>query len=119
MNKKLLTMIVLTFAISLAACTKNAPAPPPAPSGETAGNTGNQGAVTVDVQAIYKQNCVSCHGANLSGGEGPNLQKAGARLSADQIADKIANGAGGMLAFKGTLQNEEIHALVQWLASNK
>jgi cytochrome c551 len=114
-NKLLLTMLALTFAISVAACARNAPAPAPAPSPAPSGGA----AGTVDAQAIYKQNCVSCHGTDMSGGIGPNIQNVGARLSAAEMTARITNGGGGMPPFRGTLKEEEIAALVQWLASHK
>jgi mono/diheme cytochrome c family protein len=55
----------------------------------------------------------------MEGGAGPNLQKVGARLSVDQISATITNGRGGMPPFKGTLKDNEIHALSEWLAANK
>jgi cytochrome c551 len=87
----------------------------------TGGAANNGGAATVDAQAIYKKNCVSCHGDNLEGKVGPNsnIAKVGSRLQADQIAAVIANGRGGMPSFKGRLQDAEIGALADWLAAKK
>lgn len=73
----------------------------------------------VNAEAIYKSNCVTCHGADLSGAVGPNLQKVGARLSKDQISATIANGGAGMPAFKNTLKDSEIAALADWLSTKK
>ncbi|UUZ90906.1 cytochrome c [Paenibacillus sp. P25] len=70
------------------------------------------------VQALYKQTCISCHGGNLEGRVGPatNLQKVGTKLSKEQIAKQIANGGGGMPAFGTKLKPEEVEALAAWLA---
>jgi cytochrome c551 len=104
----------------MGACSKNAPAPPaPIASAGPTNNAGNQGGTGVSAQAVYKQNCVTCHGVNLEGGVGPNLQKVGARLNVDQITARITNGGGGMPPFKGTLKDNEINALAVWLATNK
>lgn len=77
------------------------------------------GGGTVNVEAIYKSNCVTCHGADLAGGSGPSLQKVGARLSKDQIAAKIANGGAGMPPYNNTLKDNEIAALAEWLSTKK
>ncbi|RKD25735.1 cytochrome C oxidase Cbb3 [Ammoniphilus oxalaticus] len=63
--------------------------------------------------------CVSCHGADMSGGGGPPLTDVGSRLSADEIKDVIVNGAGIMSAgmFDGT--DEELDQLVEFLAEQK
>jgi cytochrome c551 len=119
MRKIWFTMISMFLVLSMAACGRQAPAPSDNTGGTTGGNAGNQGAVAVDAQAIYKQNCVSCHGVDLSGGVGPNLQHVGARLSEAQITDRIRNGGGGMPPFNGTLKDPEIAALAAWLAAKK
>ncbi|WJH36725.1 cytochrome c [Paenibacillus sp. CC-CFT747] len=67
---------------------------------------------------MFKANCTGCHGADLQGRMGPSssLVKAGARRSAEQIAEQIANGGGGMLPFKDKLTKEEIRSLAEWLS---
>lgn len=90
-----------------------------------AGNTGTTNGGTGDTaaagngEATFKANCVSCHGNNLEGAVGPNLQKIGAEHSADEIAGIISNGRGGMPAFKGQLSDDEIQGVAQWLATKK
>lgn len=70
---------------------------------------------------IYKQKCISCHGTDLKGRMGPNtnLTKVAARLSTEQIEEQIRNGGNGMGAFEGKLEEEQINALVEWLAAKK
>ncbi|UUZ86586.1 cytochrome c [Paenibacillus sp. P26] len=72
-----------------------------------------------DAAAIYKQQCLSCHAADLSGKVGPNLQKVGAKLTKEQIAGKIEAGGGGMPAFKSLLNGQQIDTLASWLADKK
>lgn len=77
---------------------------------------------TVDAEAataIYKSNCLSCHGDQLQGGMGPALAKVGADMSDADIHKQIANGGGGMPPFKGTLTDEEIATVTAWLAAKK
>ncbi|MFH5187178.1 c-type cytochrome [Paenibacillus sp. TAB 01] len=73
------------------------------------------------VQAVYKQTCLSCHGGNLEGKVGPetNLQKIGSKLSKEQIAHQITNGGNGMPAFGSKLKPDEVDALAGWLAAKK
>jgi mono/diheme cytochrome c family protein len=70
-------------------------------------------------EALYKNNCLSCHGANLEGGMFPALNKVGATLDREAIYKTIANGASPMPAFKSQLKPEEINNLAGWLAALK
>lgn len=108
-------------AIVLAGCGGGAGGGANQPPANNAAEGAQGGTATVNVETVYKQNCASCHGANLEGRAGPNsnLQKVGSRLSKDQIAAQIANGGNGMMAFKGKLQDNEIGALADWLAAKK
>ncbi|NEW06985.1 cytochrome c [Paenibacillus sp. SYP-B3998] len=106
MNYKLLCVIVL--ALSLSAC----------------GNKDKQEvthpvAVQADVPTIYKNFCISCHGNNLQGGQGPNIQKIGERLDEAEIIKRIQKGGGGMPPFQVALKDEELKALAAWLAGLK
>jgi cytochrome c550 len=79
-------------------------------------------AVTMNAQAaeaIYKQSCIACHGTDLEGKMGPNLQKVGGKLTDQQLHKIIQNGKGGMPAFKSTLKDEEIVNIALWLAGKK
>ncbi|WP_374020148.1 cytochrome c [Paenibacillus thiaminolyticus] len=73
-------------------------------------------AATVDAAAVYKQNCLICHGPNLEGQVGPNLQRAGSTRTPEEISTVIHDGGNGMTAFKGVLSEDEISALVDWLS---
>jgi cytochrome c551 len=85
-------------------------------------NTANAMAgASEQVQSLYKQNCLSCHGAGLEGKIGPktNLQQIGGRLIKEQIAKQITSGGNGMPAFGTKLKPEETQALADWLATKK
>lgn len=71
------------------------------------------------VPPTYKQNCISCHGSELQGRVGPNLQTVGGRLTEEQLTEIIREGKGGMPAFENRLDTEEIGALSAWLAAQK
>lgn len=75
--------------------------------------------VATDVPASFSQNCAACHGSGLEGRSAPNLTKVGARLSEEQIKNKIANGGGGMPGFKSRLGDEEVNKLAAYLAAKK
>ena len=77
--------------------------------GETAGG---------DADAVYQSNCAMCHGADLTGGAGPDLTAVGSSLSADEIKDIIQNGQGGMPAIPA-VQGEELDALSTWLSEKQ
>ncbi|MFC5650314.1 c-type cytochrome [Paenibacillus solisilvae] len=124
MKKRLLPLFLLVtaFIVIAAGCggnnKNNTNAPAPANNTGTNGNAGNT-TNAANAEATYKAQCVGCHAADLSGGVGPNLQKIGGSLTAEQISTQIHNGGGGMPAYKGTLSEDEITALTNWLASKK
>lgn len=68
-------------------------------------------------EEVFKQNCASCHGEDLSGGAGPSLETVGADHSVDDIKDIIENGQGSMPA--GLVSGEEEDAVAEWLATHK
>ncbi|HEY2493630.1 MAG TPA: cytochrome c [Paenibacillus sp.] len=79
-------------------------------------------AVTLDAGAaetLVKANCISCHGDQLEGAVGPNLQKIGTTMSAEQIYNTVSKGSGIMPAFKGQLKDEEIAHVALWLSEKK
>lgn len=71
--------------------------------------------------AVYKANCVSCHGSDLQGRVGPNtnLQQVGSRMSEQDIVQQLQQGDESMPAFKDRLTEEEIAGLAAWLAGKK
>ncbi|RWZ60053.1 cytochrome c [Halobacillus fulvus] len=69
---------------------------------------------SADPEQLYQNQCASCHGGDLSGGVGPNLQDVGSRYSAEEIQDIIVNGKGNMPA--GLYTGEEATAVAEWLA---
>ena len=85
-----------------------------------AGTTAAGGAATtaaasdVDGQALYEDQCASCHSKDGSGGFGPSLQGIQDRFSEEEEADIIANGQGSMPGFSGDLSAEEIAAIVAY-----
>ncbi|GIP24634.1 MULTISPECIES: cytochrome c [Paenibacillus] len=70
-------------------------------------------------EATVKANCISCHGDQLEGKVGPNLQKIGSQMTNEQIFTTITKGNGNMPSFKDKLKPEEIANVAEWLAAKK
>jgi len=83
-------------------------------------NGDDAGDSTVDASAAedaYRSSCASCHGQDLEGGVGPELNAIGASMSADEIEDVIINGVGSMPP--GLLSGDDATAVAEWLAEKK
>jgi mono/diheme cytochrome c family protein len=89
--------------------TPKTPAPAPAPT--TASNA--------KAEALFKANCMACHGASLEGDYGPNLTKVGSRKTKEQIIAQITNGGENMPALGKKLDADAIETLAVWLAAKK
>ncbi|MDD9266459.1 c-type cytochrome [Paenibacillus sp. GCM10023248] len=112
-------------AAPVAATAKPTPTPVPTPAPASASPTPSakpQAADTVSAeaaQALYKDNCMACHGAGLAGDFGPNLTKVGSRKTKEEITQQIVKGKDEMPPFGGSLKAEEIETLAAWLAAKK
>ncbi|WP_339227337.1 cytochrome c551 [Oceanobacillus sp. FSL K6-2867] len=85
---------------------------------DDAGTDDSNGTVeTTDGEEVFKANCASCHGADLSGGAGPSLAQVGSKYSQEEIAEIVKNGKGSMPAVN--VAGEDLDALTSWLAEKK
>ncbi len=109
--KKWLMAVLFGTMLVLGACGGD-DASEPADSADS-GETADAGAA----EDIYKSSCASCHGGDLEGGAGPDLTSVGDRLSADEIATVIEDGATGMPG--GLVSGDDITTLADWLAEKK
>jgi cytochrome c551 len=110
--KKWLFAVLLGSAIVLGACGGG-------DDGAKEDNGDDNGAVdSAAAEDIFKSNCSSCHGADLSGGAGPDLTNVGADHSKDDIEDIIQNGKGGMPA-QSQVTGDDLDTLASWLADKK
>ncbi|PFR26117.1 cytochrome C [Bacillus cereus] len=66
---------------------------------------------------IVKQSCASCHGDQLQGAVGPNLQKVGGKLSKDEIKEVIVKGKGNMPP--NLIPVDQASKVADWLAKKK
>lgn len=104
-------LVTAAIAVLLAAC-------------ENSGSTGSTAISTSHMDApektgaVYRANCVSCHGSDLQGrmGTQTNLQKVGARMTKPEIVEQIKHG-GRSMPPQDRLTDEQIEGLAEWLAS--
>ncbi|WP_405100376.1 cytochrome c551 [Oceanobacillus sp. FSL H7-0719] len=68
-------------------------------------------------EEVYQTNCAMCHGADLSGGAGPDLTAVGSSYTQDEIAEIVTNGIGSMPPQK--VSGDDLDALSAWLAEKK
>lgn len=139
-GKKLGTALILLVAVMIvAACGGGnndgqgaSPSPTASPTASPSPANGDDGADNdadgaggeVDAaaaEALYKQNCLSCHGDNLEGrlGGNTNLTQVGGKMSQEEIAAIIRDGRNGMPSFKNSLSDSDVNTLAAWLATKK
>lgn len=71
-------------------------------------------------EEIFAGNCASCHGGNLEGAYGPNLQHIGSTLSKEDIAKTIKEGsASGKMPPQTQVAPEAVEKLATWLSEKK
>lgn len=118
MKKKLLALL-MGASLVLAACGGGDDAGEEKDTGTTGDTTTTETETASggDAEKLFNQKCSSCHGADLAGGVGPNLQKVGTKLSKDKIEKIILEGQNSMP--KGQLQGDDASTVAEWLASKK
>ena len=85
--------------------------------GPPAGAERRGGGDQIDARTTFAETCGGCHTlakAGTSGTIGPSLENL--ELAPEDIEEQIRKGGGGMPAFEGQLSEEQIEALVQYLA---
>ncbi len=84
------------------------------------GGTTDAGSGAADGESIFASaGCAGCHtlaAAGASGTTGPNLDETAP--TKELALDRITNGRGGMPAFSGSLSEEEIEAVAQYVVEN-
>ena len=102
------------------------PSPPPPAvrpgeqgPGRTTTDEGDGSQAAADAKSLFTSaGCGGCHVLADAGGQGttgPNLDES--KPSADESREQIANGGGGMPAFKDQLSEDQIDALAEYIAS--
>lgn len=87
--------------------------------GDSEGDSKGGDTATTDPSKIFESTCASCHGADLSGGVGPSLQKVGGKYSKDEIREIIKTGFPDAGMPPGLLQGAEADAVAKWLSKKK
>jgi cbb3-type cytochrome c oxidase subunit III len=85
--------------------------------GSVAG-TGVTAEKPTDGKTIFTTNCGSCHtlaDAGTTGTVGPNLDDI--KPTKDKVATQVTNGGGAMPSFKGTLDEQQIQAVADYVSS--
>jgi mono/diheme cytochrome c family protein len=83
------------------------------------GGGGDGGGGATGGQAIFSENCSSCHtlaAADATGTVGPNLDEA--KPSRELAVDRVTNGKGAMPSFRGQLSAAQILAVARFVAEN-
>ena len=69
---------------------------------------------------FHEKGCEHCHGVDGVGTDrGPDLSTIGKRWKKDHIEQQIRSGGGGMPAFGGALQPDEVKSLVDYLSAKR
>src|SRR5699024_9100632 len=68
---------------------------------------------------VFKSNCASCHGEDLSVGGVPDLTQIGGKLSADEIKEIILNGTDSDAKSSNERTEQEVEELVKLLEEKK
>jgi cytochrome c551 len=119
MKKFVMGIVVMGLVGVLSACGGNKSAEPaPAPAQQTQPSGTSSSNDTAAAEATFKNTCASCHGADLAGNVGPNLQHIGSKYTKDQIVGIITNGKGGVMP-PGLLKSPEKEQVAAWLAAKK
>lgn len=108
MKKKILALVMGTSLV-LAACGGADE------SAENDTNTGNETTTTAGAPELYKNNCAACHGQDLAGIPGNDLNNTG--LTKEEIEKVIHEGQGAMPG--GLLNDEEASQVAEWLTTKK
>ncbi|SEQ18255.1 cytochrome c551/cytochrome c550 [Virgibacillus subterraneus] len=87
--------------------------------GENTEEKSQEGETTSDPSKVFESNCASCHGADLSGGMGPALNKVGSKYSQEEIREIIKTGFPDAGMQGNIIQGEKADAVAKWLSEQK
>ncbi|MFL5952807.1 MAG: PQQ-binding-like beta-propeller repeat protein [Gaiellaceae bacterium] len=81
-------------------------------------NPPGQTANVADGSRVWAANCAVCHGASGHGGNGgPDLTSIASAKDVAVVTKQVANGGGGMPAFKGTLSSRQIDDVAAYVVT--
>ncbi|MGX4199875.1 cytochrome c551 [Bacillus sp. JK74] len=108
-SKWALLALVLTMSVLLAACGGSNESKKESSGGSKASASAGE--------ELYQQSCIGCHGKDLEGGGGPNLQEVGGKYDEAKIESIIKNGRGNMPSH--LVNDEEAAKIAKWLSQKK
>ncbi|MED3331090.1 cytochrome c551 [Bacillus velezensis] len=111
-SKWALLALVLTMSVLLAACGGSNES-----KKESSGSSGGSKASASAGEELYQQSCIGCHGKDLEGGGGPNLQEVGGKYDEAKIESIIKNGRGNMPSH--LVNDKEAAEIAKWLSQKK
>lgn len=110
--KKWLIAIVLGSLLALGACGSDDDS-----DSNTPEDNGDETVDASGAEDIFKNNCATCHGDDLSGENGTDLTEVGSKMSKDEIEQQIEDGGNGMPG--GLVSGDDADTLSQWLSEKK
>lgn len=117
MKRKLIgAVMVVMLAMAMVACgNKNNDTSKPSNNNNKTTTTASAG----DAQKLFDAKCSACHGKDLAGNVGPNLQKVGSKYSKSDILNIIKNGKGNGAMPPGLYSGKDADTIATWLSNKK
>ena len=81
-------------------------------------DAGEEDEVLLDPEEVYNQNCMMCHGGDLTGQTGPTLHDLGSKFDLEEVVDIINNGIEGTIMTGDYATAEQAQVLAEWLLEN-
>ncbi|WP_407310124.1 c-type cytochrome [Desulfosporosinus sp. SB140] len=116
------SIIVISFLslLLLIGCSKQQPAPSTTPPTTNTPAGTSPTTTQVDGAALYATNCAGCHGITGAGGSaGPAINTNEWKNNSSKVQAIISKGQGKMPAFAGKLNDTQIKAIGDFVASLK
>ncbi len=115
-QKSVLTVLLaVVLAVLLASCTQGAAPTPTATKAPAASPAATTPAGAASGQAIFQQNCNTCHPGG-DAGVGPSLKQS--KFTVDQIKTQVRNGKGQMPPFPPeTISDAQLDVLANYVKS--
>ncbi|WP_258728215.1 cytochrome c551 [Bacillus atrophaeus] len=110
-SKLAILMIVFAMSVLLAACGSNDAKEEKSGTGSSTEASASEG------EELYQQSCIGCHGKDLEGVSGPNLQEVGGKYDEEKIQSIIEKGRGNMPG--GLVDDAEAASIAKWLSEKK
>jgi cytochrome c6 len=110
-----LVAVLLFAGPGLIGADKDAPA---APSSSSSSSSGGGGGTAGSARTLFTAQCGSCHtlaAAGTGGAVGPNLDDAAP--DAARVREVVTDGTGTMPSFRGRLDDAQVRALADYVAS--